>query len=68
MKHIGFNKKIKETKKWKENQAKKSGPQTSADTAAIFERALNVGRGRRIAMQEQRKSRASSMNPESRSR
>ncbi|MFL9878483.1 hypothetical protein PQR63_08825 [Herbaspirillum rhizosphaerae] len=26
-----------------ENQTKKSGPQTSADTAAIFERALDVG-------------------------
>jgi len=27
-----------------ENQATKSGPQTSADTAAIFERALDAGR------------------------
>ena len=26
------------------NQTKKSGPQTSADTAAIFERALDVGK------------------------
>ena len=42
-----------------ENQATKSGPQTSADTAAIFKRALDVGRApanrNAKAAQEQRR-------------
>ncbi|WP_157050613.1 hypothetical protein [Herbaspirillum rhizosphaerae] len=47
------------------NQAKKSGPQITAHTAAIFERALDAGEMPASSSARTRQERASSMNPES---